>query len=81
MGESNIYNTEKELITPIGKEKDAMDGWIADLKKRYLAQKNNVFGTINKNNYLAFNLENDKTLKNIKVAERVKTISGFACRS
>lgn len=79
LGDSKIYNAEKEEITPIGKEKDAIDAWITDLKKRFLAQKNDVFGTMNEKQLLAFNI--DDKASEIKLAERSKNIGGRACRS
>lgn len=62
----------------IGKEKDALDAWLSNLKRRFLAEKANVLGAV-KDGLLAFNL--DEKADTVKLADRAKNISGRACRS
>jgi hypothetical protein len=77
-GSNKIYNERKELITPIGKEKDAYDEWVDKLRAKFIANKSNFFAAM-KDGKIVFNI--DETSEELKVVQRTKGIGGRACLS
>lgn len=75
-GSKKVYNENKELVTPIGKEKDAFDEWVDKIKAKFIANKSNFFATM-KDGKILFNL--DETSDELKAAQRTKGIGGRAC--
>ena len=81
-GPDEVYNSEFEKITPIGEEKDEYDGWVKQLKDKFLSQKDLYFAGLKESDEdkkLIFNLD-EKAIP-IKKAERTKGIGGRACLS
>jgi hypothetical protein len=77
-GPNKIYNERKEQITPIGKEKDALDEWVDKLRAKFIANKSNFFAAM-KDGKIVFNV--DETSEELKVVQRTKGIGGRACLS
>jgi len=77
LGDKEIYNEEKEKITPIGTDLDAYNSWVKSAKDRFIEKKNDLFAT-KKDTGVAFNIADSTT---ISKAPRSKTFSGKACSS
>jgi len=78
LGLNKIFNENKELTTPIGKEKQEYDKWVDALKKKFVDNKSSFFATM-KDNKILFNI--DETSDDLKVVQRSKGIGGRACTS
>ena len=76
LGSNKIYNEEKEIITPIGKDADAYRKWLNEHKTQFIEQKENIFASM-KENTIIFNID-DKSA-DIKRAARSKNIGGRSC--
>jgi hypothetical protein len=79
LGSKKIYNKNKELITPIGKEADAYKEWITNAKENFVNKKNELFASL-KDRALIFNID-EKSVSEIRRALRNKVIGGRACTS
>lgn len=80
MSPTEIYNSEGEKITPIGKEVDEVHAWKQALKEKYIAQKDLFFVALKEaDRRLIFNVD-EKSLP-LKRVERSKGIGGRACGS
>lgn len=78
LGSKKIYNEDKELITPIGEEKDGYTTWVDALKDKFIETKNQYSAYIH-DDKITFNLD-EKTVP-IKRADRKKVIRGRSCIS
>jgi len=78
MGSKNIYNQEKQQITPIGEEEDAYLKWVYNLKNKFLENRETIFASM-KESVIRFNIDEKST--DIRRAPRTKTIDGRACIS
>ena len=79
---NDIYNNNREKITPIGIEKDEYDAWVDVLRNKFKNQKESFFAGMKHSESdlkLIFNLE-DKVVP-IRKADRTKGIGGMACGS
>jgi hypothetical protein len=77
LGSKKIYNTAKELITPIGEDEDLYREWLEKAKTRFVTKKTELFATL-KEKVLLFNVD-EKSKDEIKRAIRNKVIGGRAC--
>jgi hypothetical protein len=77
LGFKKIYNSDGELITPIGEEAELYDEWLEQAKERYIENKDNIFASL-KNQALIFNID-EKSVDEIKKAARSKNIGGRTC--
>lgn len=75
LGSKKIYNENKELIEPVGEERDTYNRWLNDAKDRFMKTKTTIFASM-KEGDLVFNIENKPE---IQVAVRSKTIGGRSC--
>ena len=78
LGSKKIYNSAKELITPVGAEEDVYRKWLEDAKTNFVSKKDELFASL-KEKALVFNV--DEKSKEIKRALRSKVIGGRACFS
>jgi hypothetical protein len=78
LGSNKVYNQTKELITPIGAERDAYNKWIRERKTWFLSKKTDIFATM-KDQVIVFNVDEKSNI--IQRALRSKTIGGRACTS
>jgi hypothetical protein len=76
LGLNKIFNENKELTTPIGKEKQEYDRWVNSLKNKFAENKSNFFATM-KEGKILFNI--DEASEELKVVQRSKGIGGRAC--
>lgn len=77
LGSKKIYNENKELIEPVGEERDLYNKWLENAKERFMKTKTTIFASMKKED-LVFNIENNV---NIQVVSRSKVISGRSCRN
>jgi hypothetical protein len=77
LGFKKIYNSDGELITPIGEEAELYDEWLEQAKERYIENKDNIFASL-KSQALIFNID-EKSVDEIKKAARSKNIGGRTC--
>ena len=77
LGSKKIYNTAKELITPIGEDEDLYREWLERAKTKFVTKKTELFATL-KDKVLMFNVD-EKSKTEIKRAIRDKVIGGRAC--
>lgn len=75
LGSKKIYNEKKELIEPVGEERDLYNKWVSNLKTRFLKTKTTLFASM-KQDDLMMNVENDRT--ELKIMVREKSIKGRA---
>lgn len=75
LGSKKVYNENKELIEPVGEERDLYNKWLSKLKTRFLKTKTTIFAAM-KQDDLMLNVENEKT--QLKIMVREKTIKGRA---
>ena len=73
LGSKKVYNENKQLIEPVGEERDLYNKWVSNLKTRFMKTKTTIFASMKKDD-LMMNVENDKT--QLKIMVREKTISG-----
>ena len=78
LGSKKIYNSSKQLITPVGAEEDLYRKWLEDAKTKFVDKKDELFASL-KEKALVFNV--DEKSKEIKRALRSKVIGGRACFS
>lgn len=78
LGSKKVYNENKELIEPVGEERDLYNKWLSKLKTRFLKTKTTLFAAM-KQDDLMMNVENDRT--QLKIMIREKSIKGRACIS
>jgi hypothetical protein len=76
LGSNEIYNQEKEKITPIGEEQDAYRAWLKTAKDRFIDKRRDFFASV-KDGGIIFNM--DEKSAEIKRAERSKNIGGRQC--
>jgi hypothetical protein len=76
LGSKKIYNENKELIEPVGEERDLYNKWLANAKNNFMKTKTTIFASMNEGT-LKFNIENNPD--KIEIMVRSKTISGRAC--
>lgn len=77
LGLKKIYNSDGELITPIGEESALYDEWLEEAKEKFIENKDNIFASL-KNQALIFNVD-EKSVDEIKRATRAKNIGGRTC--
>lgn len=77
LGSKKIYNEKKELIEPVGEERDLYNKWLSAAKQKYLQSKTNFFGTVDGTD-LKFNIEDDE---NTRIMKREKSFKGRSCRT
>ena len=77
LGSSKIYNSDKELFVPIGKEKDTYDKWVNKLKNKFINIKDK-FLVSSKAGKLNFNID-EKSKDKLIVAKRTNSIANRAC--
>jgi len=77
LGSKKIYNENKELIEPVGEERDLYNKWLSAAKERFLKTKTNFFGTVDGSD-LKFNIEDDV---NTRIMKREKSFKGRSCRT
>jgi hypothetical protein len=75
LGSKKIYNERKELIEPVGEERDLYNKWLSNAKDKFMKTKTTIFASMKKDS-LMFNIENDTT---IQIVKREKSISGRSC--
>lgn len=75
LGSKKIYNDNKELIEPVGEERDLYNKWVFNAKTRFMKTKENIFASMKKDD-LMFNIEDSAETQR---ASRSKTISGRSC--
>ena len=81
LGTDKVYNENKELITPAGKEADVYRKWITDAKNGFLERKEEIFASLkDKEQGTVFNID-EKSADEIRRALRSKVIGGRACTS
>jgi len=76
LGSKQIYNSAKEKIDPVGAEQDTYKAWLTAAKDRFIAKKDEIFGSI-KEQGIIFNVDEKST--EIRKASRSKTIGGRMC--
>lgn len=76
LGSRKIYNDKKQLIEPVGEERDLYNKWLSNAKAKYIKTKEKIFASM-KDDVLMFNIENDTP--EIKIMVREKSISGRSC--
>jgi hypothetical protein len=74
----NKFYQNGEKVTLIGKNADAYNLWLEDLKKRFILNKDKFFATMG-DGRLKFNI--DQKAESLKIAERSKNIGGLSCIS
>jgi hypothetical protein len=77
LGSSKIYNSDKELFVPIGKEKDEYDKWVSNLKDKFIQNKDKFLAS-SKMGKLNFNID-EKSKDNLSVAKRTNSVANRAC--
>lgn len=77
-GMNQVYNAERELITPIGEQLDEYNEWLETLKLKFVDHKDDFFASM-KEDSIVFNLDVDS--EEVKRADRKKNIGGRACTS
>jgi superfamily II DNA or RNA helicase len=77
LGSKKIYNENKELIEPVGEERDLYNKWLSNVKDKYVKTKETVFASMKNYDTLIFNIENDPS--KIEIASRDKNIGGRSC--
>jgi hypothetical protein len=78
LGSKQIYNSNNEHITPIGKQADTYFKWVKQRMDLFLETKDKFFAAM-QNGRIAFNL--DDSQEELKRVERSKVIKGKACGS
>jgi len=76
LGSKQIYNAAKEKIDPVGAEQDTYKSWLTAAKDRFIAKKEEIFGSV-KEQGIIFNVD-EKSVE-IRKAARSKTIGGRMC--
>jgi hypothetical protein len=76
LGSNEIYNHQKEKITPVGEEEDAYRAWLKNAKDRFIDRRQDFFASV-KDGGIIFNM--DEKSAEIKRAERSKNIGGRQC--
>jgi hypothetical protein len=77
LGSKKIYNEDKQLIEPVGEERDLYNKWLSNAKDRYVKTKTMFLGSMDGND-LMINIEDDT---NIRVMKREKSNKGRSCRT
>jgi hypothetical protein len=77
-GLNQVYNSDRELITPIGEQLDEYNAWLETLKLKFIEHKDDFFASM-KEDAIVFNLDVDS--EEVKRADRKKNIGGRACTS
>lgn len=77
LGSKEIYNNNKEKITPIGRQADIYNAWITARKNMFVEKKDSLFASI-KDGGIIFNVADDTTITR---APRTKVIGGKQCSS
>jgi hypothetical protein len=77
LGSKEIYNNNKEKITPIGRQADIYNAWITARKNMFVEKKDSLFASI-KDGGIIFNVADDTTITR---APRAKVIGGKQCSS
>jgi hypothetical protein len=77
LGSKEIYNSEKEKITPIGAELDAYNAWLKNAKNEFVGRKDDLFASV-KDGSIVFNLGDTTTISR---SDRSKRFDGKACTS
>jgi hypothetical protein len=77
LGSKKIYNENKEIIEPVGEERDLYNKWLSGAKERFLKTKTAFLGSMKKGD-LMLNIEDDT---NTRVMKREKSFSGRSCRT
>lgn len=75
LGLGKIYNADKQVIVPIGEERDVYQQWLEKAKQRFIDNKDLIFAS-SADKRIYFNIENSTE---IKKAERKKRIEPRAC--
>jgi hypothetical protein len=78
LGLNKIFNELGELTTPIGKEKQEYDKWVAALRTKFVENNSSFFAAM-KEGKIIFNV--DETSEELQVVHRSKDIGGRACTS
>jgi superfamily II DNA or RNA helicase len=78
LGSKKIFNSAKQLITPVGAEEDLYQEWLKNSKDKFIDRKDELFASL-KEKALVFNV--DEKSEEIKRALRSKVIGGRACTS
>jgi hypothetical protein len=73
LGSKKVYNENKQLIEPVGEERDVYNKWLSNLKTRFLKTKTTIFASMKKDD-LMLNVENDRS--QLKIMVREKSIGG-----
>jgi hypothetical protein len=80
LGSKQIYNQKKELITPIGEERDVYNRWLTAQKEAFIAKKDVPYVSMKFDpRSIVFTIDEKST--QIKKAPRTKSFSGRACLS
>jgi len=78
LGDKQIYNEEKQKITPIGIDLDAYNAWVKTAKDKFIQKKNDFFAWPKPDTGITFSIGDSTTISR---APRSKTFSGKACNS
>ena len=76
LGLKKIYNEQKQLIEPVGEERDVYNKWLSKTKENFMRTKDMIYAASD-DTTLKFNIDN--TPEKLQRAARSKVIGGRSC--